>query len=288
MTPRVTSLGRVSIVGAGHVGTMLGMALSAAPSDAGIEEVTLFDRDRVASQASLERGAGDRVVADVEEALEADTVVFALPVPEIVKTIVARASLLRPDALLIDTGSAKRVVVETMRRHVPANVHAVGGHPMAGGERPGPTGAQPRLLQSTAFVLTPVRDDSEALARGRVFATAVGSYPLQINAETHDRIVARTSHLPHLAAFALASVGNPMLRDPTASSLVATGYRSATRLTASDPDMVAGFLWANATEVRRALRELVDSLMEAEAVLGEGPEVVAKWLTDTSLREGVG
>jgi len=255
------SLGRVAIVGAGQVGTMLGLALREAGAD-----VTLTDRDPRAAAASLARGAGHRTV-DQAEAPEADTVVLAIPVPEILEFLERSALALRPGTLLLDTGSVKAPVVEAMHRHVPAGVAAVGGHPLAGTERPGPEGADPGRLRGATFALCPVRDDPEALERAAGLVRAMGAVPVVIGAEEHDRTMARTSHLPHVVAAALALVARGC--DPR---MAASGLAGATRLAASDPDMVAGFLWANAAQVREAAAELhtaLDALVEAAA---RGPE----------------
>ncbi len=272
------SLGTVGIIGAGQVGTMLGCALVDAGTEAGVDEVRLFDRDASIARESLSRGAGHRVLTRRLEALEADTVILAAPIPAIVELIDELGPALRPGTALIDTGSAKRVVVDAMRRSVPEGVHAIGGHPMAGTERPGPAGARREALWDATFALTPCRPDPEALARGLALARAVGASPLEIDAESHDRVVARTSHLPHVMAFALASIDLQDQGEVT-PRLTSTGYLSATRLARSHPDMVAGFLSANSTEVRGALDELIDALVRIGAALEQGPDVLGELLS---------
>jgi prephenate dehydrogenase len=264
-------LGRVAVVGAGQVGTMLGAALRGAPSGAGIEEVALFDRDPTVLGASLSRGAGDRALRGVEEALGSDVLVLALPVPGIVRFLEERGGEVAAGTLLIDTGSAKTVVVETMRRSVPPGVGAVGGHPMAGTERPGPEGADPELLRGAAFVLCPAREDPEALRRARAVATAAGARPVETDPHLHDRVVARSSHLPHLMASALALVMATVTEDAR-RDLLGPGYDGAVRLAASRPEMVAGFLGANGPEVRSAVGELTAALEELLSALDAGPD----------------
>lgn len=270
-------LGRVAIIGAGQVGTMLGMALVRAGEEAGVEEVALFDHDRSAMRQSLRRGAGHRLLEKQEEALESDTLLLAVPVPDIVKLIDALGAELRPGTALIDTGGAKSVVVEAMQLRVPLSVHAIGGHPMAGGEQPGPAGARPELLAGATFVVTPFRPDPVAVARGRALARAVGARPLEIDAGIHDRVVARTSHLPHVMAFALVAMDSGADNDVT-QALTSTSYIGATRVAQSDVDMVAGFLCANSKEVRGALDELLDVLTKIGAALEQEPEALADLL----------
>ncbi|HEX2032505.1 MAG TPA: prephenate dehydrogenase/arogenate dehydrogenase family protein [Actinomycetota bacterium] len=258
MTP-----GRVGIVGAGQVGTMLGLALGEAGA-----EVVLADRDPGALEAALARGAALRGVG-LGEAMRAETVILAIPVPEILAFLDRGAGDLAPGSLLLDTGSAKGSVVRAMARRVPRGVAAVGGHPMAGTERPGAAGADPSRLRGAPFALVPVRDDAVAVDRAAALVRATGSHPLVMDAEAHDRAVARLSHLPHLTAAALALAARGADR-----RLASTGFAGATRLAASDPAMVAGFLSANDGEVRRAADDLRRALDELVAAVERGPDAV--------------
>ena len=282
-------LGSVGIVGAGQVGTMLGMALRATrgPTRTGdVGEVVLFDVDRSTAEASLSRGAGDRVAPTVEDALAADTIVLAIPVPQIVRSIDGSGSRLRPGSLVIDTGSTKTAVVEAMRRAVPRGVHAIGGHPLAGTERPGPAGADPERLRGSPFVLSAVRDDPEAMVRARALVVAVGAEPVEMDAEEHDRAVGFTSHLPHLAAFALAiGVGRHEPDAPAIRSLISTGFLGASRLAGSEPAMVAGFLSTNARSVRAAAERFRASLDELTASLDDPVALEALLVEGRGARE---
>lgn len=253
--------GRVAIVGAGQVGTMLGMALSWAGPRAGVDEVFLLDSDPVALAASLERGAG-RALTDMQDVLAADSIILAIPVGEIIQWVHTFGPSVGPGTLVMDTGSAKHGVVEAMRRTIPDHAHALGGHPVAGTELPGPVAADPRRLDGATFVLCPVRADAAAVQRGQAIAKAVGARPVEMEADEHDRVIARTSHLPHIAACALATVASAHLSSDadTVRLLASTGFAGATRLAAGDPTMIAAFLRANRPEVSAALAELIDEL----------------------------
>jgi prephenate dehydrogenase len=271
------TLGRIAIIGAGQVGTMLAMALRQAPPSAGITEVALWDRYPGRAPSKPAREAADRVLERIDDALSFDSVVVAIPVREIVRFLEEKGADVRAGALLIDTGSAKRVVVEAMARFVPPSVHAIGGHPVAGTERPGPDGAEPRLLRGAPFVLTPVRDDPQAVLGGRAISEAIGARPVEMDAAIHDRILARTSHLPHLMAAALSQVVAE-IGDRHTPQLLGTGWQSAVRLASSDATMVAEFLEANAGEVLAAIGELENALGGLRSALREGPERLAEVL----------
>lgn len=274
-------VGSVAIVGTGQVGTMVGLALRASPGGRRAADVALLDRDPSALEAGLRLGAGDRALTDVAAALQADTLVLALPVPEIVRFLREHGASMRPGSLVLDTGSAKGVVVSAMRECLPPGVHAIGGHPMAGTEGTGPAAARPELLHDAAFVLTPVREDATALERARSFVRATGARPVEMDAASHDATVARTSHLPHVTAFAVAAAAGRAATEPWfAPGLAATGYRSATRLASSDPELVASFLCANGAEVAAVVAEVRDWLSSFEVELGSTPERLAKFLAE--------
>lgn len=255
----VLDLGRVGIVGAGQIGTSLGIALreSGAP-----QEVAVFDRDPSVARQSVRLGGGDRVAANLEEVLSSDVVILAVPVPAIVAFIEEHGPGLRDGSLLLDVGSTKFAVVEAMRRYILPGVHAVGGHPMAGTQVPGPAGARRGLFRDRLFALSPARHDPEALVRARRLVELIDGRPFIIDADEHDRILARTSHLPHLLAFALSGITGGYDQ-----KLKGTGLESATRLSRSDPEMVGGMISTNAAEVRTALEELRQELDAMEALL---------------------
>lgn len=278
--PFAAAIGTVAIVGAGQIGTALGMALRGRP---GVGEILLFDRDPSAVRASLERGAGDRPLDREEDVPAADVVVLALPIAEILAFLERRGPDLRPGTLVIDTGSSKRAVVEAMARSLPVGAEAVGGHPVAGTERSGPAGAPPGLLRGAPFVLTPV--GSEVPERAVRLVHAAGAVPLELDAETHDRLLARTSHLPHLcaAALAIAAAG----AGPKAPSVAGPGFADATRLAGSDPAMVAGFLSANAAEVRAAVDEVRSTLNRLVDLLDDPARLAAALEDARRARDGV-
>ena len=274
-------VGRIAIVGAGQVGTMLGGALVAGAPENAVEEVALFDIDDATARASLDRGAGHRLLRSLRDVLTFDAVVLAVPMSEIVRLVDDLGARLAPGTLLLDTGGAKGVVVQAMRRSTPG-IHAVGGHPMAGTERPGPSAARPELLRGAVFVLTPAREDPSGLARAEALARAAGAVPAVLDPMAHDRVVARTSHLPHLVAFALAQVvaGQAAADQEAVAALIGGGYHGATRLAAGDPRMIGEFLSANAGELRGALDELRSALDELAAALAGDPSGLVRLLAE--------
>ncbi|HVB54535.1 MAG TPA: prephenate dehydrogenase [Candidatus Acidoferrales bacterium] len=266
------NLGQVAIVGAGQVGTMVGAALLEGGRAAGVTSVALYDADPEVARAAVALGGGELVLPDLGSVLAADAVVLAMPLGEILAWLQEFGSQLRPGTLLLDTGSAKSAVVAAMARRVPPGVHAIGGHPMAGSEASGPRAAVPGALRGAVFALSPCRADDVALALATALVTASGASPLVVEAADHDRLVARTSHLPHLVASALAAVIAEVGDDlDLTQALVGTGYRSTTRLAASNSQMVAAFATANRVQLEAALQEFRQAMDRLEIALTAGP-----------------
>ncbi len=275
----MTSLGRVAILGTGQIGTMVGMALRAAPGP-GVDEVAAWDRDSAAMDACLRRAGADRLLGGPEEALESDLIILATPVAQIVGLTRELGPRLRASQVLIDTGSSKLEVVRAMQQCVPEGAGAVGGHPLCGGSEPGPWSADPALLKGATFVLCRVRDDPLSRGTAGLLVEMLGSTVLELDASEHDRLVARSSHLPHLVAAAVAEMSCAL---PT-SALFSSGLRGAVRLARSDPAMVASFVCANLEEVRAATRELGLQLERLLAAAASGEEYLAPELEAARLR----
>src|SRR5262249_44989507 len=143
--------------------------------------------------------------------------------------VLAAARHCRPGTLLTDAGSAKAAIVakvEAFEAVLPKHVHFVGSHPLAGSEKRGPEFADADLFQGRLTVVTPTqRTDDGALDRTSVFWQTLGSRVKIMNPDDHDRALALTSHLPHVAAAALAGILPPALHE-----LTATGLRDTTRV----------------------------------------------------------
>lgn len=252
---------------------MFGAAMAASVTAAGVASVSLFDVAPGVAATSVSLGGGDRVITDSGDVLKADAVVLAMPVTAILAWLEEFGPRLNQGVLLLDTGSSKQAIVEAMARWVPRDVRAIGGHPMAGGEASGPSAAVLGALHGAVFVLCPCREDQEALSSATALVSACGARPLVIPAREHDRLVARSSHLPHLLASALAEVvaGGAEEID-LVQSLAGTGFRSTTRLAASNSQMVAAFASANRGPLEAALAEFREALDGLEVALARGPE----------------
>jgi prephenate dehydrogenase len=256
VTPTTTPDGPVLVVGAGLLGTSVGLALRARAV-----EVLLRDRSEEHLRTASGLGAGVPANRDARPAL----VVVAVP-PDHLGAEVADALLQHPAAVVTDVGSIKTQPLEEVRSRAPGqDVRYVGGHPMAGSERSGPLAASGTLFEGRPWAVTPHDRSSEpAVTAVSTLAAACGATPVRMTPQQHDLAVARTSHLPHLLSVLMAG----RLTDAPAEHLVLSGQgvRDVTRVAAGDPVLWRQILAGNASAVLALLAEVrtdLDRLAEA-------------------------
>lgn len=265
----------VVIWGVGLVGGSLGMAWRRAGV---VSKVIGLGRGPLDEAVRL--GAVDEVCADPVEALgKADVVVLAAPVRAIIGQAERFARFVRPGSVVTDVGSTKAEIVTAWEAALPAGVAFVGGHPMFGREVGGVANASPDLPRGSTWVLTPgAQATAAALNTVRDLAVAAGATVRLMPAEEHDRRVAFASHLPQLAATALAAAAiSADRRLGGVLDLAAGGFRDTTRLAASPADVWQDILLTNRTAVLEALSDYRRALGSLEAALVQADqEAVAR------------
>lgn len=246
---------RVAIIGTGLIGTSLGLALREVHE---VDEVVGFDRDTDRLSTALQRGGVTAAALDAAQAVaEADVVVLAVPASSVAAVARAIVGALRPGTIVTDVASVKTPVVATLQRLLPDAVWLVGGHPMAGSHEAGPEHATAELFVGATYLLTPTtHTDPDAYRTLHRLVAGVGARPMAVDPVHHDRLVAVISHLPQLAATTLMNLATEQARQQHAGLLLlaAGGFRDATRVAASDPD-----LWLDiCAENRDAIVEVLD------------------------------
>ena len=254
--------GPVLVVGAGLLGTSIGLALRR-------RGVEVLLRDVNPQNVAIAAGVG----AGVDEATAPDPdrvslVVVAVP-PDHVAEEVGKALTSRP-AVVTDVGSVKGAPLREVTARVEADQLAryVGSHPMAGSERSGPFAASSVLFDGRPWAVTPhASADPRAVDAVLSLARTCGGTPVVLTPQEHDEAVARTSHLPHLLAALVAGRLSEAPADHLALS--GQGVRDVTRIAAGDPGLWQQIIAGNAeavgemlTAVRADLDELVDAVRE--------------------------
>ena len=253
----------VHVVGAGLIGTSLGLALSRQ----GVE-VSLQDPSPTAVALAADLGAG--VARDPRDPA---VVVVAAP-PDVAASVVLDALTRWPSAVVTDVASVKSTVLAQVRASAGVGDlrRYVGSHPMAGRERSGAVAAQADLFEGRTWVVCPHESTDAAVAdRVRELARRTGAAVVTMGADDHDRAVAYVSHLPQVAASLVAG----RLRDlpDAAVALAGQGIRDVTRIAASDPLLWTQILAGNAEVLAPVLREVAQEL---EAVAGALAAIAAR------------
>ena len=266
---------RVGIAGVGLIGGSLAAALrSAWPT----VEIAALDRPEVLAEASA-RGLINRRAGSADDLADADLIVLATPVVEILNLLPAIARL-RTNALVTDVGSTKRTICQVARQAGLSRF--VGGHTMAGAERPGLVHGRANLFEGQPWLLVPGSTSDDDLARLERFVRGTGALPHRVDAETHDRTMAYVSHLPQLVAVALMHTAGRAIGD-AGLRLSGRAFAEMTRLAASPADLWQGILATNADNVAAATAALAAALpppapgVELARWIGETFQEAGKW-----------
>ncbi len=232
-TPRLQSVG---ILGIGLMGASLALGLKKAGA---VERVVGYSRSSSTREQALSLGVVD-AVADSVEALAAQCQVLVVCVPTLsVPAMFEALAACQAPCIITDVASVKGSVLEAARAawgRVPPKL--VLGHPIAGAEKSGVTAGKADLYEHHKVILTPEADtDAQALALVTAMWQAVGADVVHMSVDDHDRILAFTSHLPHLLAYALVDTLAQQNCSYDIFRFAAGGFRDFTRIAASDPQM---------------------------------------------------
>lgn len=263
---------QAAIIGVGLIGGSLGMILRRK----GLASTVVGVGRRVENlKTAVSVGAIDRYVVDSREAVkDADLVILATPVDTYERHLKEWASSLRPGAIVTDVGSVKGELVARSERQMPAGVHFVGAHPIAGKEKTGAAAGSEDLFAGRRCILTPTKQTNpQALERIQFLWQEAGAVVLTMDPHLHDKILGAVSHLPHVAAFALMNALIDIRSEVPALDLAGHsggGLRDTTRIAASSPEMWRDiFLW-NRENVVACIRAFERSLGELRQLIQTG------------------
>lgn len=259
------TIDRLALIGVGLIGGSLALALR---QGGGCREIVGYDRDRASLERAVELGVIDRFETSAcAAARTADVVVLATPVGAIETVCRALRGCLGDHAVLTDVGSVKGDVVRAVKAgfgHLPPNF--VPAHPIAGKERSGVEAASADLFLGRRVILTPVAGTApEARARVRQLWERAGGVVEEMGLQHHDEVLAATSHLPHLLAFALVGSLSRLGERDEIFRYAAGGFRDFTRIASSDPVMWRDVCLGN----RDAILEVLNHFEHDLHALGE-------------------
>ena len=251
------------IVGLGLMGASLALAVREQyPS------ITAVTRRQETADEALKRGIVDSATTDFEAGIhDAGLIVLAAPV----RTIIQQLSALQKSGrslIVTDLGSTKTEIVAAMSA-LPANMCAVGSHPMCGKEVTGLDAADASLYRGKTWVLTRTqRTDDASFAAVKQLAEAAGAITIELEAQRHDHLVSLISHLPYAVSAALMqTVDATSMNDDAVYRVAASGFRDTTRIAASDVSMMLDILMTNADAVLGSVRDFQFTLDQFAAML---------------------
>lgn len=257
----------VAIAGVGLIGGSIALALR---NSGFTGSITGIGRNRQRLEAARQHGLIDRWTTDPAEAgATCDLFVFCTPVHKIVAGVRQAAAASQPGTLLTDAGSSKEELCTALRDGLPEGVTFIGAHPLAGSEKQGFEHASATLYHGRTCVLTPWPESPPAqCARLRSFWELLGMKVVERSPAEHDSALARTSHLPHVVAAALAAT---LSREDC--QLAATGFRDTTRIASGDPELWQAILESNQPAVLAAVDRFQGELDRFRKALqdGDGP-----------------
>lgn len=261
---------KIAIVGVGLLGGSLGLAIQQRKLAAKVDGYVR----RTASISECETfGVVQHATRDIQRAVEnADLVILCTPLSRMRELAQEMLLALKSGAVVTDVGSVKASVVEELEPlFARAKAHFIGSHPMAGGEKMGVAAAKADLFEKSVCVITPTAlSDAQALQSLETFWNALGARVVKLSPATHDELVSRSSHLPHVVAAELASYVLSPTHSKEQALLCANGFRDTTRVASGSPEMWRDISLANQKNLSRVLGVFIEGLEEFRHALDKG------------------
>lgn len=281
---------RVALIGIGLIGSSISHALRRR----GLVETIVGNAKTEATRTTaLRLGLVSAAYESPADAVkDADLVILCVPVGAYGAIAQEIAPHLAPGAILTDVGSVKSAVIRDVGPHVPAGVHFIPGHPIAGTEHSGPEAGFAELFDNRWCVLTPPNGvDPEALQKLRRLWEGMGSNVEIMTAEHHDLVLAITSHVPHLIAYNIVNTAAHLERvtDSEVIKFSAGGFRDFTRIASSDPTMWRDVFLNNKEAVLEMLGRFTEDLTALQRAIryGEGDTLFELFSAARAIRRGI-
>ncbi|MCZ6604753.1 MAG: prephenate/arogenate dehydrogenase family protein [Alphaproteobacteria bacterium] len=292
---------KIAVIGAGLIGSSFARAARVAGI---VGELIGWDRDAAVLAEAMTLGVFDRAAADLDTAIaHADLVMIAVPVGAYRSLGPGLAAKLHTGAIVTDVGSVKEDVIDALAPFMPEGTHFVPGHPVAGTERSGPAAGFAELFQNRWCILTPPDGtDGHAVETVAAMWRALGCDVEIMDAHHHDRVLAITSHLPHLISYTIVATAADLedqLRNNegdddrvTTTEVIkfsAGGFRDFTRIAGSDPVMWRDVFLANKDAVLDMLGRSSEDLTALQRAIrwGDSDTLESLFSRTREIRRGV-
>ena len=281
---------RVALIGLGLIASSMFWAIKRAGL---ADEVTGYARSQETRDTARRIGLCDRVCDSAREAVEgADLVVLCVPVGAMGQVAADLAPALKPGATVSDVGSVKRAVIDAVAPHIPAGVHFIPAHPLAGTEHSGPESGFESLFDNRWCLLVPDNGaDEQAIVALQQLWQGMGANVDRMDPAHHDLVLAVTSHAPHLIAYTMVGVADDLSRvtDSEVINYSAAGFRDFTRIAASDPTMWRDVFLANKDATLEILGRFTEELFALQRAIrrGDGAHLHDYFTRTRQIRRGI-
>ena len=281
---------RIALIGIGLIGSSISHAVRRGGLAA---EIVGHARTAETRATALRLGLVDRAFATAADAVVgADLVILCAPVGACGALAAEIGPHLEPGAIVTDVGSVKGAIVRDCAPHMPAGVHFIPGHPIAGTEHSGPESGFAELFDNRWCILTPLLGaDQAAVDKLKALWVGMGSNVDIMDVEHHDLVLAITSHVPHLIAFNIVNTAAHLGRvtDTEVIQYSAGGFRDFTRIAASDPTMWRDVFLNNKDATLEMLGRFQEDLTVLQRAIryGDGDTLFKLFSDARQIRRGI-
>ncbi|MGE0280703.1 MAG: prephenate/arogenate dehydrogenase family protein [Rhizobiaceae bacterium] len=281
---------RIALIGIGLIGSSLARVIR---REKLANHVAISTRSATTLKRAEELKLGDSYHTDLAEGVrDADLVIVSVPVGSSGEVAEIIAPNLKPGAIVTDVGSTKGSVIAQMQPYIPAGVHFIPGHPLAGTEKSGPDSGFAALFENRWCIFTPLPDtDPEALEKLSEFWRRCGSNIDVMDPQHHDMVLAIVSHLPHIIAYNIVGTADD-LQNVSKTEVIkyaASGFRDFTRLAASDPTMWRDVCLHNRDAILEMLSRFSEDLASLQRAIrwGDGDKLFDLFTHTRSVRRSI-
>ena len=251
----------VAIIGGGLIGSSLLLSIK---ENSLCKTIKIYDSNREVREKLKRIIEPDNIFTNIEETVKnSDLVVLCIPVGSMKETAKKISKILKVGCILTDTGSTKSSVIDDIKSHLSEKTFFIPSHPLAGTENSGPEAGFANLFKGKYWVIVPYCPIPIGIMEDfRKFLSGTGAIVETMKPDYHDKILAITSHLPHLIAYTIVGTATD-LEDQTKHDVVrfsATGFRDFTRIASSDPIMWRDVFLNNKEAVLEMLQRFSEDL----------------------------
>jgi len=255
----------VSIIGVGLIGGSFALALK---NKGFTDKIIGYGRNEERLKRALNLGIINQFTTSLKDTALADLIVLATPLGVFEKIVSDLAEFLKTGTVVIDVGSVKEWVVDKIEKILPAGVHFVGTHPIAGSDKTGFEYARADLFEGAKVIITPTeKTDKSALEKISNLWKQVGADVEFMSAKEHDRVYALMSHLPHLISFCMVNAVSEI--DRNLINYAGSGFKSFTRIAKSSPELWGDIFILNSENILDCLSIFCDKVEEIKRLIKE-------------------